>query len=406
MTGRLTGLGRVPRLLEGAVARFGPRKRVTKMRLQSLVLCADEKILRVLRRVLSDLEISIDHCAEADGAIHKLTRQRYEAVIVDCAEERVASQVLRSARSAPCNKRAVAVAIVDGDKAVRSAFELGAHFVLYKPISAERAKTSFRAARALMKRERRRNTRVPIEIPVTLVSKGTNPQQTVTSDLSEGGIAVRPAPTVNAAGPLTVQFTLPGVDCQVECLGEVAWANSSRQAGIRFSDLSSESRSRLKAWLDSHAPEIDKDDPPVPAKLTDLSPGGSYLEMAAPFPVDTKVVLSLGVGHAHAEGIVRVAHPEVGMGVEFMQRTGPQREQVGKFIQALIESQGTLAEILVEPEGLETGEPSVESPSSTEEADPLLGLFRTKAGLATGAFLGELRKQRGAPEAAQETASA
>src|ERR1700693_10872 len=107
------------------------------MNLHSLVLCSDEKILRVLRRVLGDLEISIDHCAEADGAIHKLTRQRYEAVIGDCADERVASQVLRSARAAPCNNRAVAVAILDSDRAVRSAHELGAHFVLYKPISPE-----------------------------------------------------------------------------------------------------------------------------------------------------------------------------------------------------------------------------------------------------------------------------
>src|SRR5882757_6596638 len=136
------------------------------MSLQSLVFCPDEKIVRVLRRVLSDLEIAVERCSDADSAIRKLTRQRFEAVIVDCTDEAVASQVLKSARSAPCNKRAVAVSIIDGQKALRSAFDLGAHFVLYKPISSERAKSSFRAARALMKRERRRNTRFPVEIPV------------------------------------------------------------------------------------------------------------------------------------------------------------------------------------------------------------------------------------------------
>ncbi len=364
------------------------------MRLQSLVLCADERILRVLRRVLSDLEIAVDHCAEADAAIHKLTRQRYEAVIVDCADERVASQVLRSARSAPCNKRAVAVAIIDADRAVRGAFELGAHFVLYKPISAERAKTSFRAARALMKRERRRNTRIPVEIPVILTFPGTTPQRTVTSDVGEGGIAVRPAPSAKA-GPMVVKFTLPGADYEVECTGEVAWANSSRQAGIRFSDLSPETTGQLKAWLESHAPELDKDDPPVPATLTDLSPGGGYLETGSPFPVRTKVVLSLGAAAAQvrAEGIVRVAHPEVGMGVEFIQRTASQREQLSKLIEALVSSHGATPEILVEPEGLED-EPSGRSDSS-HEADPLLGLFLTKAQLPTETFLIELRQQRG-----------
>src|ERR1700681_2092874 len=134
------------------------------MRLQALVLCSDDKILRVLRRVLSDLEIAVEYCTDADSAVRQLTRRRFEAVVVDCDDEDMAAQVLKSVRSAPCNKRSIAVAMLDDQKGVRSAFALGAHFVLYKPISAERAKTSFRAARALMKCERRRNTRVAMQI--------------------------------------------------------------------------------------------------------------------------------------------------------------------------------------------------------------------------------------------------
>src|SRR5881392_720352 len=162
------------------------------MSLQALVLCSDEKILRVLRRVLSDLEVKVEHCTERDAAIRKLTRDRFEAVIVDCADQDTAALVLKSARSAPCNRRAVAVAIIDGATAVRGAFELGAHFVLYKPMSSERARTSFRAARALMKRERRRNTRVAVETPVTIqVNDGAGQLRAVTTDLGEGGMAIQ-----------------------------------------------------------------------------------------------------------------------------------------------------------------------------------------------------------------------
>src|SRR3984893_2771093 len=135
------------------------------MSLQALVFCADEKVVRVLRRVLSELEIGMELCGDAESAIHKLTRRRFEAVIVDCADQRTASRVLRSARSAPVNKRAVAVAILSGQKGV-GGVDLGAHFVLYQPLSPERAKTSFRAVRALMKRERRRNARIAVETPV------------------------------------------------------------------------------------------------------------------------------------------------------------------------------------------------------------------------------------------------
>jgi CheY-like chemotaxis protein len=365
------------------------------MRLQALVLCADEKILRVLRRVLSDLEIVLDHSAEGDDAIHKLTRQRYEAVIVDYANERVASQVLRSARSAPVNKRAVVVAILDADKAMRGAFDLGAHFVLYKPISTERARSSFRAARALMKCERRRNTRIPVEIPVTLEFEGGGQQKTVTSDLSEGGIAVLHAPRSKQPGPMTLSFTLPGTDYKVQCKAEMAWTNSSRQAGVRFVDPSPELGHQLKAWLDSHAPEIEQNDPPTPCKLTDLSPNCGYLETTAPFPVRTKVTLAMGASQIQVEvgGVVRVAHPEMGMGIEFAQNDTQQRERVEAFIQALIQGGSSAPEILVQPEGLEEGEASP-PPANPHMEDPLLDLFRTKASLPTGAFLAQLRSQR------------
>src|SRR6202008_3219862 len=99
-----------------------------------------------------------------------------EAVIIDCTDLKTATVVLKSARSAPANKRAIAVAIMDGHNGLRSAFDMGAHFVLYKPVSSERAKSSFRAARALMKRERRRNNRVAVQIPVVMrnLQGGTN----------------------------------------------------------------------------------------------------------------------------------------------------------------------------------------------------------------------------------------
>src|ERR1700758_738460 len=141
------------------------------MSLKSLVLCSDEKIVRVLRRILCELDIGMEHCSEPEGAIRKLTRSRFEAVIIDCTDLKTASTVLKTAHTAPCNRRAIAVAIMDGHTGLRSAFDMGAHFVLYKPVSAERAKASFRAARALMKRERRRNARIPLQVQVFLSNK-------------------------------------------------------------------------------------------------------------------------------------------------------------------------------------------------------------------------------------------
>src|ERR1700730_3527606 len=160
------------------------------MSLKSLLLCSDEKIVRVLRRTLGDLEIEVELCANSEKALRKLTRERFEAIIVDCSDEG-AAEVLHTARNALCNKRAIAVAILDHAMGLRSVFNIGAHFILYKPVSSERAKSSFTAARALMKRERRRNFRIPVRVPVTIKDPNSDTMLKVTTiDMSEGGMAV------------------------------------------------------------------------------------------------------------------------------------------------------------------------------------------------------------------------
>jgi c-di-GMP-binding flagellar brake protein YcgR len=362
------------------------------MSLRALVFCSDDKIVRVLRRVLSDLEISMEQCGSTDAALRLLTRHRFETVIVDCHDENTAGQVLRGVRAAPCNKHAIAVAILDNQKPVRSAFDLGAHFVLYKPLSAERAKTSFRAARALMKCERRRNTRIPVELPVAL-KIGESEQKTTSLDLSEGGMAIKFPRRAQKNGPLRVAFTLPGIETNIECAGEIAWENESLHAGIRFVDLPGEQRANLRAWLVKHSPEIEQEDPPVECRLTDLSLGGSYLEMASPFPVRTKVVLAMQIAElrVEVEGVVRVMHPETGMGVEFTRTTEAERAQVEKFIQALMNRSGATPELMVKPEGMEESETNS---AHVGHDDPLLELFCKKEKLTTEDFLNELRKQR------------
>src|SRR5256886_15536355 len=96
------------------------------MGLKALLLCSDEKIVRVLRRVLGDLDIELQVCADADSALYRLTRRRFEGIIVDCAAQG-ASQVLRRARSAPSDQLAAGVAIVAAPGCLAAVSVPGAH---------------------------------------------------------------------------------------------------------------------------------------------------------------------------------------------------------------------------------------------------------------------------------------
>jgi c-di-GMP-binding flagellar brake protein YcgR len=372
------------------------------MTLKSLVLSSDEKIVRVLRRILGELDISVEYCPDAETALRKLTRERFEAIIADCADLGSAD-VLRSARNAPCNKRAVAVAILDPVIGLRSAFDLGAHFVLYKPVTGERAKSSFRAARALMKRERRRNARVPLQIPVAIYSSASDQHFKVsTTDLSEGGLAVKLPRNSRPTGRWRVAFCLPGAAAGFEVAAEFAWEGTASQAGLRFLDLAPEIAHQLRKWLERNSPDGEKDDPPVRCQLSDLSLGGCYLELASPFPVGARVTISMRAAGSElrVEGVVRVMYPDKGMGVEFTQATAEHRASLEKFLGVLTENREVLPELLVEPESLEAEEtpaspPAANSLASTE--DPLLQLFRSEVRLSPEAFLEALRKQRAVP---------
>jgi DNA-binding response OmpR family regulator len=372
------------------------------MNLKSLLLSSDEKIVRVLRRTLGDLEIDVEHCLNSDVALRHLTRDRFEAIIVDCAGEGAAN-VLRGARTAPCNKRAVAVAILDAAVGLRSAFDNGAHFTLYKPVSAEKARSSFRAARALMKKERRRNARIPMKVPLEMASLESDTRYRVnTLDIGEGGMAVALPKRSRRLGRWNLMFTLPGASSRIEFHAEFAWEGSGTQVGLRFLEASPDATRQLREWLGRNSEEPEKDDPPVRCQLTDLTLHGCYLEVSSPFPVSTRVTLTMRAAgvEVRSEGVVRVMHPEKGMGVEFTKNTAEHQALLEKFLATLAEHLDTQPELLVEPEGLESDTPGATRVDPAETEDPLLNLFRNHASLSADSFQAELRKQRGAVAAA------
>ena len=383
------------------------RNQACSMSLKSLLLCSEEKIVRVLRRVLGDLDIAVELCSDSDAALRKLTRQRFEAIIVDVTDHG-ASDVLRSARSAPCNKQAVAVAIVEPIIGLKAVFQIGAHFVLYKPVSSERAKSSFRAARALMKSERRRNARVAVQIPVVMrnLTGGAN-IKVATTDLSEGGMAVKVANQRRPTGRWQIVFTLPGTHTSLEIPAEFAWEGTGSQAGLRFHEVPPEAARHLREWLKQNSPDAEPDDPPIRCQLTDLSLGGCYLEIASPFPVGSRVMLSMRAGgvEVRAQGVVRVMHPDRGMGVEYTQVTPEHRAAVEKFLGVLNENRTLLPELLVEPEGLESTPFTAKSDSAALLEDPLLQLFHAEP-VSPEAFHDALRQQRAIPGESGEIAAA
>ena len=364
---------------------------IRTMNLKALLVSSDDRTVRVLRRVLGDLEIDVEHCASGESALRRITRQRYEAIIVDGANAEEAGRVLLGAKSAPVNKRALSIVLVEAEVGLKGGFALGAHFVLHKPFAVERAKASFRAVRALMKRERRMQMRLVVQIPVACYADSRYKAKTL--DLCEGGMAIQFIGRVPKENTLRFSLDLPGVEQSLEIEGELAWGGSGDVAGVRFKDATDDQRKILRKWLDKQLPDPEEDDPPVSCGLSDLSAGGCYLTTDSPFPRGTRVVMSITASkmEVRAAGIVLVAHPESGMGVEFLRGTAEQADQAERMIATLHANEDKHPEIFVLPDGLETASIPTQ-PSATE--DPLVDLFRQNFQVPVETFLQQMRDQR------------
>jgi hypothetical protein len=186
----------------------------------------------------------------------------------------------------------------------------------------------------------------------------------------------------------------------------VAWAKPNGQTGVHFLDLDESTKTEMRAWLQAAAAAHGAGpEETVPhCKLTDLSLGGCYVETDSPFPEHSLVDLCLKTDEmaVHTEGMVRVAHPGHGMGVEFPSRTPEQRAQVGNLISFLRGCPESMLEMSVSPRALTADlsqfecapEAAGEAAQNEELEDPLLELLLHATTMQQDDFLEELRRQR------------
>jgi DNA-binding response OmpR family regulator len=374
------------------------------MTLQSLLVSKDDYSAEVLSRALANFAIAVERFSELEIALHRLGEQRFDCLIVDFDDADTALQLLQMATQ-PKPAALISIALLSDENSVRQILITGAKFILHKPVSSEQATATLRAATALLRRERRRSFRVPVQAPVQVAIAGGDQIEGIMLDLSQTGMDLLAAQPLERSAQIGLRFTLPDGSLEVDTHGEIAWANPNGQSGVRFLDLPESQVEKLKTWLLANASEVppEEPDPVSTCKLTDLSLGGCYVDTESPFPEKALVDLCLKAAdiEIHADGIVRVMHPASGKGVEFPSRTSAQRETVAHFIEFLTSRPGTMPELLISPKAIVADESQFDQPAGSAEEhleDPLVELLRTGESLSRDEFVAELQRQRN-PEA-------
>src|ERR1700746_43403 len=160
------------------------------MTLLALLVSGDDSACEILGRVLPAAGIAVERFSDLATAIDRLYQQRFNALILDFEDSQSAADVLEEARRLNSGSAPVTVALVAERAGVRDVLSGGAHFVLYKPLSEEKAKAGLRAVAALLNRERRRACRIPVQAPVEVTLPDSRPAEGILLDLSETGMEV------------------------------------------------------------------------------------------------------------------------------------------------------------------------------------------------------------------------
>ncbi len=387
------------------------------MTYSSLLLCADESAVSVLRSILQDLGIRVELCPDAVRAAVRLAQERFDLIILDCEKHSDVMTLLQECRSSRANETSLAVVVVAGQESIREMFALGVNFVLYKPVSHERALSTLRAAQAVLSRDKRHKPRASVHTHATIDYAGVEQARATVVDLSEDGIAAHFGERLPPTCKVYFQFQLPGQTATVRLSGQVVWQDWNGRAGIQFVDVPKSSRHILSEWLQMHMtasqtaiPEklevehsieagkkphaSDQSSATAPVEsissqltatpeekqeakgrernavarlrsepanrrgqdryacrlgaevyqqgssvrnychLSDLGPGGCYLEMPLAFPTGTGVEIIVRTHEIklRLSGAVRASHPGYGMGISFKLASKEDRHGVQQLI--------------------------------------------------------------------------
>ncbi len=219
------------------------------MNLDSLLISRDEALASVLNSALDKISVRLQICRDEQPARDMLTKSKFDAVIIDCDDLQNGVDLLKNLRQTQSNGKSVSFAVLNGKTTTQQAFEWGANFVLQKPLSALHASRCFNAALNFMVRECRRYFRHPVDIPLR-ISLPNNQEMTATAtNLSEGGMAIRVLGKLSKETQGQFRFMLPGANLSLELKGEVAWADGTGHAGIRFIEIPQTSQYQLEKWL-------------------------------------------------------------------------------------------------------------------------------------------------------------
>jgi hypothetical protein len=180
-----------------------------------------------------------------------MSQSHWDAFLIDCDGVVGSVDVVAGIRNSRANRQSVIFTVVHGTTTVGEATELGANFVLGKPLDPNRLTTYLQVSLPKMEAEHRRYFRYQLTLDAKVVLGDGQMVAVQILNVSQGGLAMRLLDPARLDGPVTIEFDIPGPNpAHIQVKAVATWSIEPKY-GMHFVNLDEESRIRYDKWLDS-----------------------------------------------------------------------------------------------------------------------------------------------------------
>lgn len=214
-----------------------------------LLLSRDPQLVSTLQTACAKTAMNLTVCPDAKHASTLLRRRKFYAVLADNIDGAATSEFLGAVRQSTSSKSAVS--IVFADTPARGVSD--AAMVVTKPVSAELALRTLRAAQGSITSEFRRYLRHPMRTAVTMTFGSRHEVHATSVNLSDGGLEIQltDPEVITSQTAIRARFVLPVSGDWVQISGDVVWCDPSGRIGVRFRGATPNDSERLRIWLTS-----------------------------------------------------------------------------------------------------------------------------------------------------------
>jgi hypothetical protein len=213
------------------------------MAFEGLLVSGNPEVLCNMSRVLRDLSISTNVCLSSSKAVNMLKERSTDLVVIDW-EGAGSSELLQKIWESPLRPKPTIIALSLVGQPIR-----GAHATLQKPVTAESATKSLKAAYSRMLMDHRRNARYVVMLPVRATDKSGRSLEVMVTDIGGGGIGLRADQKLPIGETLVLRLSLPGATKEIHIQARVIWTAQHGAVGCEFVRIPPVDLDILQDWL-------------------------------------------------------------------------------------------------------------------------------------------------------------